>query len=65
MPDIDVELTSRAVIVRDWTGQASNRRMAAIARATVPGERLHLIVDGHHMYGTCHERVYTRTDNLR
>lgn len=65
MLDIDVELTSREIIVRDWTGQASNHRMAAIARARVPGERLRLRLDGRDVYGPCHVRVYTRTDNLR
>lgn len=64
MSDIDVELTSREIIVRDWTGRAANQRMAAIARSHVPGERLRLTADGWHRHGVCHERVYSRIDNL-
>ena len=62
--DISVELMTRYITVRDWTGRATNQQMATIARSRVPGERLRLTVDGWHRHGVCHERVYSRIGNL-
>ena len=62
--DIFVKFNTRAIVVVDHSGKASNARMAAIARGQVRGERLELTLDSRNELTGMHARAYARPDNI-